>query len=547
MAKSPKLGKDAVAPRGSVEEIVDDTALVGDVRTVHPDLMAVRADYAEMRDCRAGPTRIKEVGEVYLPMPSGFGFQTDSGVGMYKAYKTRAQFPDIVSPTILGMVGIIHHREAKIEGLEEGSALFPLNESASPDLLPLEALHRRITEEILTLGRVGLFTDMPEAGPGQTATEVPWIALYKGESITNWSEDRDFFVLEEKYRVRTGYSWDPRTRYRVLTLEAGTYKVRLIDEDGTSLLPGQTEDAEGPQDRNSGEGRDVSIEPNIRGGKKLDAIPFVVAGSRDLSLEPDEMPLMGLARAALAIYRLDADYRHQLFWSGQETLVISGLDVKDTPKVVGAGVVLVLPEGGTAEYVGPSGTGIEKHKEAIDDERQVAAAAGAQVFDSAKKSAESGDALRIRARAATATLVTVALTSAAALEQALRNAARFVGEDPDKIVVTPNLDFVDNPLTADEAAKLMELWLQKVISYETLYENLQKGEIASQERTAEEEQEAIAKEESQTTPDGLANDPNATPGGPQPDLSQGTGTDETGVVPPDQLTSLFDPSVLAGA
>jgi hypothetical protein len=50
-------------------------------------------------------------------------------------------------------------------------------------------------------------------------------------------------------------------------------------------------------------------------------------------------------------------------------------------------------------------------------------------------------------------------------------------------------------MTADDANKMMQLWMNKVISYETLYENMQRGRIASEERTAEEEQELIAEEE----------------------------------------------------
>jgi len=467
-----------------------DDDLRGDPSQRHPDLVRMSDDYQEMRDCRAGATTIKAEGQKYLPMPDGFRAQNDGGAGMYESYKKRAQFPDIVSPTVLGMVGIVHSREAQIEGLEEGSALEYLWEKATPDGLPLEVLHRMITEEILTLGRVALFADPPAEG-GE-----PLIALYKAESLINWSDSRDFFVLEESYRIRTGFSWDDRTRYRVLRLVDDRYVVVVLDKDGTPQTVGSAEDTEDQEDRST------EASPVARGGQALEEIPLVVAGSRDLSLEPDEMPLIGVARAATAIYRLDADYRHQLFMAGQETLFVSGLDVKDAPDFVGAGVIVCLPENASAQYVGPSGEGIDSHKTAIDDEREVAAAAGSRVFETGQKGqAESGDALRIRARAGTATLVSVALSSAAALERILRHCATMVGADPESIVVTPNLDFVDAKMTPDEAAKLMELWLQGVISYDTLYENLQRGEIASQERTAEEEQDLVAQEQTQTTDD----------------------------------------------
>jgi hypothetical protein len=257
-----------------------------------------------------------------------------------------------------------------------------------------------------------------------------------------------------------------------------------------------------------------------------------------------------VTRSAYAIYRLDADYRHQLFMSGQETLFYIGLDPDDMPTYVGAGVGVSIPEGGDAKYVGPSGSGIEAHKTAIEDERSRAAEAGSRMFAVGdKKAAESGEALRIRARAGSATLVSVAQTSAAALEQVLRYCAELVGQDPDEVIVKPNLNFLDTDMTPDEANKLTELWMNKVISYETLYANLQRGRIASEERTAEEEQELVAEEEAASMPTGmgmgeLGIGEQPLGGEATPDLSVGTGDDEYGPISPEELAELFAPEEL---
>lgn len=533
------MAKSAVKLQAANDE--DDKVISGSPDTRHPDLLPFLSDYTMMRDVREGATHIKIKGEAYLSKPSGFRAQSDDGYAMYEAYKTRAEFPEIASPTILAMVGVLHRREAMIQGLEEGQPLADMWESATPDALPLETLHRRISEELLTVGRVALLADMSDEGDD----DLPWIALYKAESLINWSDDRDFFVLEEQYRVRTGYNWDTRLRYRVLqwSVDDG-YTVRVVDPDGRGLITNgsKTDVAEGVSKS--------LITPQIRGGGSLEEIPLVIAGSRDLSVEPDEIPLLGVGRAALAIYRLDADYRHQLFMSGQETLFTIGLAAEDAPAFVGAGVVVSIPAGGDAKYVGPSGAGITAHRLAIEDERHTAAEAGARIFEgTSQKTPESGAALRIRARAATATLVSIALASAAALEQALRHCALMVGQEPETIVVVPNLDFVENAITPDEAAKLMELWLQKAISYETLYENLQRGDIASQERTAAEEQELVAEEEAQTIDEeggALPAEAGAGAASAQatPDLSVGQGTDETGTVSETELQRLFAPATL---
>jgi hypothetical protein len=64
------------------------------------------------------------------------------------------------------------------------------------------------------------------------------------------------------------------------------------------------------------------IVPQADRGANLTEIPFTIVGSTDITPDIDEIPLLPVARAALAAYRLDADYRHQLFYSGQPTLFL---------------------------------------------------------------------------------------------------------------------------------------------------------------------------------------------------------------------------------
>jgi hypothetical protein len=434
--------------------------MTGTVDTKHPDYLDRVDEWALMRDCARGETAVKAAGERYLPMPSGFRVQEDGGAKMFEAYQTRAQFSEILAPTIRGMIGVIHRTEAQID---MPPAMQGLWERATADGLPLEALHRRITGELLLTGRYGLLADAASEG-----SDLPWLAGYTTEALINWSPSRDFFVLDESGLSRDGFSWKQHKAYRVLRLDEGRYSVERYD--------GEEQDGE-------------PVQPTARGGAALTAIPLVVMGPQDLSVSPQEPPLIGVARAALAMYRLDADYRHQLYMTGQETLVIIN---GDAPAAVGAGVVISLTasredHAPDAKYVGPSGTGIEAHRTAILDERDNAASAGARLFDSEKRSAESGDALRIRYAAQTATLTSVALTSAQGLEKALRHIAVMIGADPNQVVVKPNLSFVDAGMTPEQAEALMRVWQGGGISYETYYENLQRGEIASAERTAEEE------------------------------------------------------------
>ena len=446
---------------------------MGAVDTKHPDWIDRQDEWAMMRATARGEKAVKEAGEDYLPKPSGFRVQEDGGRAMYAAYQKRAQFSEIVAPTIRGMIGVIHRTEAQIT---MPKAMEGLWEQATADGMSLEAFHRRITGELLLMGRYALLADAASAG-----SDLPWLAGYTTEALINWSPERDLFVLDESGLKRDGFQWSQKQAYRVLRLEDGRYSV----------------------DTYTGTERDeAEAQPTVRGGGALTEIPFVVIGSKDLSVSPDEPPLIGVARAALAMYRLDADYRHQLYMSGQETLVIIN---GDAPSAVGAGVVLTLKASKDdhmpdAKYVGPTGTGIDAHRVAIQDERGNAAAAGARLFDSEKKSAESGDALRIRYAAQTATLTSIALASAQGLEKALRHIAIMIGVRPDEVIVKPNLSFVDATLSPQEAASLVKLWQDGAVSYQTLYENLQRGEIASVERSHTEELDLIDNEDVEIEP-----------------------------------------------
>jgi hypothetical protein len=438
---------------------------MADVTQLHPDYEDVAPDWELMRDAVNGETAVKDKAEEYLPMPSGFTAQDDGGAAMYAGYLLRAKFPEILGPTLRGMVGILHRVEAEIE---LPAKLEPLREKATKDGMPLAALHERITYELFATGRHSLLVDAPEEG-----AEVPYLASYTAESLINWSYDQDFYVLDESHLNRDGFEWKEAHQYRVLELKNLVYQQTLYAENESGTL---TEEA--------------PIVPAALGGKTFEEIPLVVIGSTDIGPDVCEIPLIGVARCQFNMYRIDADYKWGLFMTGQETLFVYS-DTETNVNTVGAGVVIKIPKESKAEYVGPSGVGIEKQKEAILDEREQAVMAGARLFDTEKKQAESGEALKMRWSAQTASLTTIALNAAKGLERALRYAAIFVGANPDEVIVKPNLRFIDTALDPAKAKYLMDLWMGGAISKRTLFDNLQRGDITSYDVTFEEEEELI--------------------------------------------------------
>lgn len=423
------------------------------VEARHPQYTAARlTDWQLMRDAMDGESAVKARAGKYLPMPSSYAAMSDGGAAAYSAYRTRAEFPELTAPAVSAMAGVAHAKEIAIE-LPEGLAY--LHENADGQGMPLEEFHRQITRELLMVGRHCVLADAPATG-GE-----PYLVSYIGESLINW--DTSFFVLDESGPVREGFQWVNRTRFRVLALEGGSYTQTVYGQDGQTV--------------------EGTAQPTATGGRGLAEIPFAVASAVDLKPDLRTPPLIGVARAALSIYQLDADYRHQLYWSGQETLVVIN---GPQPDAIGAGACIVVEtaEGVSADvkYVSPSCSGIDAHLKAIEDKRKAAAHAGAKLLEQAETGQESGEARKLRFQSETATLQSILRSACGLLEKGLRFVAMMKGLDPKTITVPVPESLMDSTLSPADAQALMALWVDGAISYPTFYAALQKGGLASPER-----------------------------------------------------------------
>jgi hypothetical protein len=110
---------------------------------------------------------------------------------------------------------------------------------------------------------------------------------------------------------------------------------------------------------------------------------------------------------------------------------------------VGNKGVISLKIGGDAKYIGVSSAGLGEMRQSIATDKSVAASYGVAFMDVGNARGESGEALRIRVAARTTTISAVAQTAGAGLEQALKFAAQWVGEDPNEVSVQPTTDFAD--------------------------------------------------------------------------------------------------------
>ncbi len=438
------------------------------VNAKHPEYLSMQEDWRIMRDVFAGERHIKEQGTRYLPATRGMQIdgmgQAQQGMESYRAYVERAVFPDLVDATVNGMIGVMHREPAIIELPKK---LAGLHKDASLEGETLQALLRRINEQQLLIGRFGLLIDVPIGG---TITALPRIATYAAENIINWdhaaagtnSRLLNFVVLDEGGFIREGLDWSWQPSFRVLWQdELGNYVTATTDN--LDQLE-KTSDLEATVPRHA--------------GKPLTRLPFVLLGPNDVTAQPDRPPLLKLANLALAIYRGEADYRQSLFMQGQDTLVVIGAENDGAQMRVGAGAMINLPQQADAKFIGVSSTGLAEQRAALENDRRMASQLGVALYDDSGRSAESGEALKIRMASKAASLVSIAKTGAEALEQSLKLIAEWVGADPDEVSVTPNLAFAEGDLQAREIVDLMQSKAMGApISSQTIHRNLRRRDI----------------------------------------------------------------------
>jgi len=457
----------------------------------HPDYSASIGDWTQCRDSFDGEKAIKKKGTTYLPPTAshyadGMNSVQDVGYKAYEAYKTRAVFPSYYTDAVEAYLGLMWSKPPTIKVPKVMEALL---ENATNHKESLEQLLRKINEEQLKVGRVGILADLPKTP--DPANPLPYITLYLSEKIINWDEGMatengqdslNLVVLDETAQERgSDFSWTTKNRYRVCIIgkvneneKTGTYRVGVFEGQNTTF--NETE----------------LLDPMIR-GKKLEEIPFAFINSKDNVASPDKPALLPLSELCLTIYRGEADYRQNLYMQGQDTLVKIGVPSDDEATRIGAGAVINVPAGGDAKFIGVSSAGLSEQRQALESDKQLAAHKAGTLIDIKSGQKEAGDTLKVRIAAQTATLNQIALSGAAGLAKVLKIIATWMGANPEEVEVTPNLDFANLEM---EGANLVQLMTAKKLGAPLSLESIHQLMVARNltTKTYEEETDAIEEE-----------------------------------------------------
>lgn len=461
---------------------------------------AAAPTWARNRAVRAGEGAVKAGKEIYLPRTSPK--QKDAE---YDAYLARAYFYAATGRTVDAYTGLIFRKPPQV-------ALPPAIEPFQADIdlqgTTLTGMAEKVVEDAVIVARGGILVDYPQADIQEaTVAEIeranirPYLAFYPAESIRDWRMGRvngrtqlTFLKLFERVPAESGDFLQEAfiDQYRVLWLnDSWQYEIVIFRE---------VTDAEGKEKK----WIEWSRKTPIVQGKTEGEIPFVFVGSRSATPDIQEAPISDIAAVNLSHYRNSADYENGLHWVGSPTPVFIGDWTPDEegnrPEfvILGSSSGICMVQGSDVKFLEFEGQGLEGGLgAAMARKEKHMALLGSRVLMDEKKAAEAAQTAEIHRAGEASVLASLANAISSAITRALGIMARWVGADEKAVVFTLNTDFAPSRLSAQDIQALMLAWQGGGISQQTLFEQLQAGEIIRAGKTLEDEQAEIDAE----TPD----------------------------------------------
>lgn len=459
------------------------------IDTRHHSYEAYAQKWKRARDASCGQDAVHKAGTAYLPKLKD---QTDDD---YKAYLQRASYFNATGRTIDGLVGMVFRKEPQVEqsGIDGIIDDIDLNGNS------LASFAQYVLREVLTVDRFGVLVEYPNVKKedGTTLTQAdaqalnlrPYATHYPTESIINWKLERinnvmqpTLIVLQEQAEVSNdGYEVKHVTQLRELRLVNGVYIQRLWQKKDNAKEYEQI-------------GQDIIP---LNDNKPLPFIPFFAFGADENTLELHDSPILPIADLNLAHYRVTADYEHGCHFTGLPMLFLSGLNTIDDsgnniPIYVGSQQAIVAPNpDASAQFIEFTGQGLGALEKNLDRKEKQMAVLGARMLEQQKNGVESEGAMQMRSNGENSTLASIAKLIADQLSNMLMFMAEWAGVATD-VTVELNTDYMPVGMTAEQLNALVATWQAGGISKQTLFKNLQRGEVISEGVTFEDEEEEIA-------------------------------------------------------
>lgn len=430
----------------------------------------------------AGGDAVRAMGSEIVPAISGMSR------GEFDGYLRRASYMNASQRTLDALVGLVMQKPAQTD---IPPALEELTDHIDGRGGRLEDFARHALAEVLSVGGGLALVDHPERPDGViTAAQEralglrPLVSWYPLESvleyrtgIVNGYEEITWLKLVEEYDEEVDeWTVDLKQQIRVYCMCEGRVWARVFRQaaDGQWHLFSESW-------------------PVAHSGQPIAYIPGVFFGP--IKNAPGKSPLLDLIDMNLAHFRNSADHEHVLHFSGLPTPYVAGVEASAFPEglKIGSSAAHVFEDANARiMFAEISGDSSALAAEMAAKEVRMAAL-GARILAPEGRQAESGEALAIRRGGEHSALAKVADSVSRSMVLVLETLAEWEGIEGD-ISYSLNVDYLPQPVGAQELMALMQAWQGGAISSPELFDILRKGGIIRDDKTLEEHEQELSED-----------------------------------------------------
>lgn len=216
------------------------------IYSVHPDYALQYSNWQKFRFVMDGGT---DFIEEYLA-----SFSSRESTADFEARKSITPVPGFAAASIIDIKNAIFQRMVDITRVNGSESYHKVvsGEIGGVDLLGASMnyfIGNEVLPELLSMGKVGVYTDMPlltkPASINDTRHIHPYFYTYKAEDIRNWRMSRhgefmefDMLLLKENILTYDDVFFLPSkdtVQYRLLTRQNGKVQARLFDYEGIEV------------------------------------------------------------------------------------------------------------------------------------------------------------------------------------------------------------------------------------------------------------------------------------------------------------------------
>jgi len=474
---------------------------------VHDEYILNLPIWEKCRTAYDGEEAVHNAGETYLPRLDS---QSDEN---YEAYKSRARWFNATAKTVTGNTGLVMRNKVQLvtdESVLSSDEYATITNNIDLANTDIQTYIKQVLEDVQLYGRSGTLLDytkennyeflasnssnvqvLPSFAGEKTVLRRPFWAYYKPQSILDWEFTDGILSYVLLLEIVDKYSdyyltYGTRKRYRALFLENGEYVQRIYTRFTSRIDPTNADNNDLIEE----------IVPLVN-GKPLSFIPFIIH-QPDFSPAVNKPPLLDLVNMNFAHYRLKADHAHALHYVALPTPYIIGIDPNDpnAPKTIGPQKIWIVDsyeaKVGMLEY---SGAGVSSIKEELESIEEQMAVIGARLLIANQGIEKTATSAKIKSISETADLSSIVMVLNKQFNDLFKMTIHWAFGTPfEETSLSISNDFIPLGLDSQMVLALVHSWLKGAIDFETLSNNLQRGELVSPARTIESLKDSINEE-----------------------------------------------------